>query len=69
MRPCTPAAASCQVVTDCGGNPRVHLNRDPASLSWHEVRKVAHYWLSVDAVRGPMRVREEAGRIEEDSEA
>jgi superfamily II DNA or RNA helicase len=57
------------VVTNCGSSPRVHIYRDPASLSWHEVRKVAHYWLSVDAVRGPMRVREEGGRIEEDSEA
>ncbi len=57
------------VVTNCESNPRVHLYRDPASLSWHEVRKVEHYWLSVDAVGGPMRVREEAGRIEEDSEA
>jgi uncharacterized protein DUF3883 len=47
------------VVTSCGSNPRVHLHRDPASLSWHEVRKVQHYWLSVDAVREPMRVREE----------
>ena len=47
------------VVTNCASSPRVHLNRDPGSLSWHEVRKVDHYWLSVDAVRGPMRVREE----------
>ncbi len=51
------------VVTNCGSGPRVHLRRDPASLSWHEVRKVEHYWLSVDAVRGPMRVREEPSSI------
>jgi superfamily II DNA or RNA helicase len=49
------------VVTNCGGEPRVNLYRDPASLSWHEVRKVDHYWLSVDATREPMRVREEPG--------
>jgi len=49
------------VVTNCGGHPRVNLYRDPASLSWHEVRKVDHYWLSVDAAREPMRVREEPG--------
>ncbi len=30
-----------------------------ANLSWHEVKKVDHYWLSVDAIREPMRVREE----------
>jgi Domain of unknown function (DUF3883) len=57
------------VVTDCDNEPRLHVNKDPASLPWHEVKKADHYWLSVNAVRGPMRVREEAGRIEEDSEA
>jgi superfamily II DNA or RNA helicase len=47
------------VVTDCDAQPHLHMNRDPASLPWHEVKKVDHYWLSVDAVREPMRVREE----------
>lgn len=40
--------------------------QDPASLPWHEVRKVGHYWLSVDAVRDPMRVREEPPSLESD---
>jgi len=40
--------------------------QDPASLPWHEVRKVDHYWLSVDAVRDPMRVREEPPSLESD---
>jgi hypothetical protein len=33
---------------------------EPANLPWHEVKKADHYWLSVDAMREPMRVREEA---------
>jgi hypothetical protein len=32
--------------------------RDPVRLSWHEVSKVAHYWLSVDALAEPMQVRD-----------
>ncbi len=47
------------VVTDCDAQPGLHVNKDPANLPWHEVKKVDHYWLSVDAVRQPMRVREE----------
>jgi len=33
--------------------------KDPARLVWHEVKKVAHYTLSVDAIRQPMKVRED----------
>jgi hypothetical protein len=47
------------VVADYDGQPRLHVNKDPASLPWHEGKKVDHYWLSVDAVRAPMKVREE----------
>jgi hypothetical protein len=47
------------VVTECDAQPHLHINKDPASLSWHEVGKVDHYWLSVDAVREPMQVRED----------
>jgi hypothetical protein len=48
------------VVTDCGDAPRLQEPiRDPARLAWHEVIKVAHYYLSVDAMTRPMRVREE----------
>ncbi len=48
------------VVTDCKGDPRLQEPvRDPASLGWHEVTKVAHYYLSVNAVTQPMEVREE----------
>ena len=33
--------------------------KDPARLQWHEVKKVDHYYLSIDAVTQPMQVREE----------
>lgn len=47
------------VVTDCGTTPRLQEPiRDPARLDWNEVTKVAHYYLSVDAMRRPMQVRE-----------
>lgn len=26
---------------------------------WHEVKKVAHYWLGINALTQPMRVREQ----------
>jgi hypothetical protein len=32
--------------------------KDPACLQWHEVKKVDHYYLSIDAVIQPMQVRE-----------
>jgi hypothetical protein len=32
---------------------------DPARFEWHEVTKVAHYYLSVDALTRPMQVRED----------
>ena len=33
--------------------------KNPARLEWHEVKKVDHYYLSIDAVTQPMQVREE----------
>jgi hypothetical protein len=47
------------VATDCDAQPRLHVQRDPASLPWHEVTKVAHSYLSVDALTQPMQAREE----------
>ncbi len=32
--------------------------KDPARLAWHEVKKVAHYYLSVDALAKLMKVHE-----------
>ena len=35
--------------------PHLQIIKDPAGLSWHEVKKVDHYWLSVPACRLPVR--------------
>ena len=49
------------VVTDCDSAPRLQEPiRDPARLDWNEVTKVAHYYLSVDAMTQPMQVREDS---------
>ena len=48
------------VVTDCDTTPALQEPiRDPARLDWHEVTKVAHYYLSVDAMTKPMELRED----------
>ena len=48
------------VVTDCGRTPVLREPiPDPARLQWHEVRKVQHYYLNVDAMTRPMQVRDE----------
>jgi len=47
------------VVTSCATGPTLQEPvKDPARLEWHEVRKVQHYWLGVDAMTEPMTVRE-----------
>jgi superfamily II DNA or RNA helicase len=49
------------IVTDCDTQPQLQEPiRDPARLEWHEVTKVAHYYMSVDALTKPMQVREES---------
>jgi len=57
------------VVTNCGTRPQLQEPiKDPARFEWHEVTKVAHYYLSVDAPTKPMQVREESppyGQTEE----
>jgi hypothetical protein len=41
------------VVTDCTSSPCLQEPvKDPARLEWHEVKKVAHYWLRVEALPG-----------------
>jgi superfamily II DNA or RNA helicase len=48
------------VVTNCNDAPRLEEPiRDPARLDWNEVTKVAHYYLSVNAMTRPMEVRED----------
>ena len=50
------------VVTDCAGVPKLQDPiSDPARFPWHEVTKVAHYYLSVNALKHPMEVREPRG--------
>ncbi len=49
------------VVTDCNKTPRLQEPiPDPARLDWNEVVKVAHYYLSVEAMTTPMLVREDS---------
>ncbi len=48
------------VVTNCASQPILQEPiKDPARFEWREVTKVAHYYLSVDALK-PMQVREES---------
>jgi superfamily II DNA or RNA helicase len=48
------------VVTNCATKPVMQEPiRDPARFPWHEVTKVAHYWLEVKAMTRPMMVRED----------
>jgi len=55
------------VVTNCKAEATLHEPiGDPARFPWHEVAKVQHYWLEVDAMTQPMRVREgKAGYAQE----
>jgi superfamily II DNA or RNA helicase len=47
------------VVTGCKAEPCLQEPiKNPARFPWHEVKKVDHYYLSVDALTQPMRVRE-----------
>jgi hypothetical protein len=49
------------VVTQCETAPQLEEPvPDPARLPWREVRKVAHYYLTVDALQQPREVREDA---------
>ncbi|MBI4355826.1 MAG: DUF3883 domain-containing protein, partial [Candidatus Omnitrophica bacterium] len=55
------------VVTNCGLAPELQEPvKDPARFPWHEVKKVAHYWLEVDAMTKPMGLREEQKPIGRD---
>ncbi|MDO9210619.1 MAG: DUF3883 domain-containing protein, partial [Deltaproteobacteria bacterium] len=48
------------IVTNCKEEPKLQDPvKDPARLKWHEVKKVDHYYLSVDAVTQPMQIRED----------
>ncbi|MGH8146832.1 MAG: helicase-related protein [Rhodanobacteraceae bacterium] len=56
------------VVTDCANTPVLQEPiRDPAQFPWHEVSKVQHYYLDVNAMTKPMQVREERADYNPDS--
>ena len=47
------------IVTNCATVPELQEPvRDPARFTWHEERKVQHYWLDVNAMTKPMAIRE-----------
>ena len=47
------------VVTNCDVSATLQEPiKDPARLPWNEVTKVEHYYLSVDAMKRPMEIRE-----------
>lgn len=48
------------VVTHCKSEPRLEQIFDPASRPWHEVTKVSHYSLSVNALVQPAEVGEDS---------
>ncbi len=52
------------VLTDCRGGPRLYEVRDRARFPWHEVTRVDHYWLEVDALRRLAEIREDPDRYQ-----
>jgi hypothetical protein len=47
------------IVTNCNDVPTLQEPvKNPAQFPWHEVKKVAHYWLEVDAMTKPMSIHE-----------
>ena len=47
------------VVTNCADQPQLQEPvSDPARFQWRAVRKVKHYWMEVDAITQPMRIKE-----------
>ena len=53
------------VVTNCNTKPQLQEPiKDPARFEWNEVIKVAHYYLSIDAMTQPMQVKEDIAPYE-----
>ena len=47
-------------MTNCAGEPVMQEPiQDPAKFPWHEVSKVQHYWLQVDAMTKPLQEQDE----------
>ena len=52
------------IVTNCKQEPKLQDPvKDPARLKWHEVKKVDHYYLSVDALIQPMQIKEDLSKF------
>ena len=52
-------AIGLYVVTHCASAPTLQDPiSDPARFPWHEVTKVAHYYLSVNTLKHPVEIRE-----------
>ena len=46
-------------VTHCASAPQLQEPiENPVRFPWHEVTQVAHYYLSVDALKQPVEIRE-----------
>ena len=53
------------VVTNCASAPELQEPiKDPARFPWHEVTKIQHYWLDVNAMTKPMKLREDEGHLD-----
>ena len=53
------------VVTSCKSEAILQEPiKNPARFPWHEVKKVEHYYLSVDALTQPMQIKEQAAPYE-----
>ncbi len=48
------------VVTHCDTQPQIYKVENPGTKPWHEVVKVEHYYLTVDALKQPAEVREDS---------
>ena len=58
------------VVTNCATAPQLQEPiKDPARFPWREVSKVQHYWLSVNALKQPMEVRDSDRSISKKGES
>jgi hypothetical protein len=57
------------IVTNCATEPTLQKPvKDPAWLEWHEATKVAHYYLSVNAMTRSMQKQEDKAPYGEKSQ-
>ena len=55
------------VVTGCDSHPQLQEPiRDPARLGWQQVTKIAHYYLSVEAMTRPIKAQDDSPRYKGD---